>query len=379
MRRRVFMRCAASRCLYNCLMADSRVEQRVDLVRKYVEKNRSWRPARRTIEYLAVMLVALVLAALFVPKLLPGTIKTSDCLLGRSGTIQVVPLQAGSAHGFIDAPSASESYSAWAMSESREEVIVGWYHTSGGKVDKVSVQSKSAFSGRQQVEWVLQVKDNRSRVSQLGFIPRHNQIWFLADGRIQEIDIKSSQILDFPFKGPEGKGELKAPNQVTYAAFSPVTGKLAYAEKGSITVVTGLASGRGDNELEQRVVLVAGKTKDSEGAVVSGSIKAFTWVEDETLAVVMEQGVGASRLTPVYFVSGIQETTRVALQIEAPSNGVFTAAGTSPAGTEIAFFFLAAKTSQGRDSIYVYNAEGRLSHRIGLPGSRWKGPLSWGS
>jgi hypothetical protein len=364
-------------------MADTRVEQRVDQVKKYVEKNRGWRPESRTIGYLAAMLVALIAAAIFVPRLLPGTINNSESLIGRKGSIQVVPIGGPSPRQFVPPPPASEGYSSWAIGDNREEVIIGWYHALGGKVDKVSVQSRSAYSGRLQVEWACDVKDNTSRVAQLGFIPRHNQIWFLADGHIHEIDIKSSQILDLPFKGPEGRGEIKAPVAATCVAFSPVTGMVAYAQRNTLTLVTGLASGRGDRLLASKVVMVPGTSIDSDGAVVEGTIEGFSWLSDELLAVVMRTGKGSTARTPVYFIAVGPDTQRIELKVPAPSNGVFTSISHAPVGTDFAVMFDAFDTaispsSPAKDSVYVYSARGVLVKKVGLPAAGWRNPIAWG-
>ncbi|MHB8895183.1 MAG: hypothetical protein ACYC99_08440 [Candidatus Geothermincolia bacterium] len=363
-------------------MAESHVEQRVDQVKKYVEQNKGWRPSRRTMGYLAAMLVALVLAAIFIPKLLPGSIRMSESLLGRKGGIDVVPLGGSAARQFIPAPTATEGYSAWALSDSREEVLVGWYHALEGKVDKVSVQSRSAYSGRLQVEWSVEVKDNNSRVAQLGFIPRHNQIWFLADGHVHEIDIKSSQILDFPFKGPEGKGEVKAPTMATCVAFSPVTGKLAYAQRGVITIVTGLASARNEKALQSREVMVPGVTKDAAGKVVSGDVQGFTWVGDDILAVLLAHQVGQSVATPIYFITVGENSVGVEPKVQTPAPGVFKGISHAPTGTDFAVLYSADPNSSsktpGQDAIYLYASSGGLTKKVGLPGGPWRLPLSWG-
>ena len=358
-------------------MPDSPVEQRYEQAKKFVEKNKGWRSQRRTVEYLAVMLFAMVLSAFFVPRLLPGTVKTSEALVGHNRALRLVPLSGGPSREFVAAPAVSEGYSSWAISQGREQVIVGWYRTVGGRVEEVSVRSKSAFSGRQRVEWPLPVQDKDSRVRQLGFLPRHNQIWFLSGGRLQQIDIKSSLISDLPFRGPEGRGRVRAPAFVTCAAFSPVSGRLAYARKGGATVVTGLASGRNEKSIRQRAVLVPGSTRDAEGEVVEGRVRSMAWINEEVLAVLVERP-GPSSSTAVYFVTGTAGASRVRLAVEPPSGGRFTDISTAPSGDLFALLFKADPAKGSRDAAFVYRAAGRFCHRVGLAAGSWSPPLSWG-
>jgi hypothetical protein len=245
----------------------------------------------------------------------------------------------------------------------------------------VSVQSRSAYSGRLQVEWPLEVKGNNSRVLQLGFIPRHNQIWFLSEGHLHEIDIKSSQIIDFLFKGPEGKGQVAAPRMATYVAFSPLTGKLAYAENGMVTLVTGLASARNEKALLARVVLAPGTTRDAEGRVVSGSVQGFTWVTDDMLAVLLKEGSGGDAHTPVYFISATEESVRVEPGVRAPAQGAFAGISDAPTGTDFAVLYSehGSVSSSREEYIYIFSESGTLTKKVWLPPGVWHLPLSWGT
>lgn len=358
-------------------MPDTPVEQRYEQAKKFVEKNKRWRPQRRTVEYLTVMLAAMALSAFFVPRLLPGTVKTSEALVGHNGAISLVPLSGGPPREFVAAPAGSRGYSSWAISGSREEVIAGWYQRDGGRVEEVSIRSKSAFSGRQHAEWPIPVRAGDSRVRQLGFLPRHNQIWFLSGGKLRQIDIKSSQISDLPFRGPEGRGEIQAPDFVTCAAFSPVSGKLAYARKGGATVVTGLASGRNESSIRQRTVLVPGSTRDADGEVVEGRVRSMAWTGEDVLAVLVERP-GFSRPTAVYLVTGIGGAARVRLAVEPPSGGRFTDISAAPSGSRFALLFEADPAAGLPDSVFVCGAGGRFSRKVELGPGSWSPPLSWG-
>lgn len=363
-------------------MADSRVEQRVDQVKKYVEKKKGWRPGRRTVVYLSVMLVALVLAGVFVPKLLPGTIRNSESLLGRNSGVDVVPIGGATAREFIPAPARSEGYSSWAISESREEVVLGWFHQTSGHVDKISVQSRSAYSGRLQVEWVISPEGEPSKISQVGYLPRHNQIWFVSQGTVHMIDIKSGQVLDLPFKSPEGKGSLPPPTSVTYLAFSPETGMMAYSKENRLVLVTGLASGRDGKPLREQVVLEPGKKSDTTGQTVDGEIQSFTWIDETTIAVVMQQGSGSAPKTPVYYVNVGGADAVTTLKIQPPVPGHFTSIAGAPQGTDFVTLYMVGSSSSENSmpvtSIYVYTVDGRLTRKVGLPRNQWLAPLAWG-
>lgn len=369
---------------YNGFMAETRVEQRVVQVKKYVEKNRGWRPRRRTVIYLAVMVAALVLAAIFVPRILPGTINDSETLLGLGPAIEVVPLFGGAHHQYVPGPPEGEGYSTWSISQSREEIVVGWFHKAGGKVDKVSVQSRSAYSGRLQVEWPFEGKGNDPEVKQVGFLPQHNQIWFLSSGRLNLIDIKSGAIVDYPYKGPGGRGSLPAPKAITYAGFSPKGGELAYAEGGKLTLLTGLGTGRDRKPLRAETVLLPGATKDTAGRVVNGRIESFAWVQEGLLAIIVARGSGASQPTAIYYANVADAAPRIELKIPAPSDGRFVSISQSPAAPPMfAVLFasgLRASTSKPPAySLRVYDAGGKLKTQFRMPSGAWAPPLSWAS
>lgn len=375
---------------------EQRVEQRVDQARKYVERNRGWRPHGRTVLYLAVMVVALVLSAVFVPRFLPGKLQNAETLLGRDGGISIVPLGGGAVRPLIAAAPKGEGYSTWAISQSREEVAVGWFHESGGKVDKVSIQSRSAYSGRLQAEWVLAAKDVEPRVQQVGFLPQHNQIWFLSSGKFSLVDIKSGAIIDFPFRGPGGLGEIPAPTGVTYASFSLKGGRLAYARGGRLTVVTGLASGRGDKKIVSRDVIDPGVTRDTAGTVVTGTVSAFAWLDDATLAVILAQSPGTSAIaptvlnwtttvtTPIYIVKlGADGGSVIDPAVPAPASVRFISISHAPEGTDFVVFAGSGVSpgngAQGKFSVTRYTAPAKPGNPIKLPAGNWAPPVSWTS
>jgi hypothetical protein len=364
-------------------MADTPVEQRVGQVKKYVKKNRGWRPRRRTVIYLVVVVVAMALAAVFVPRVLPGTINDSESLLGRGAAIEVVPLFGGAYHRYVPGPPAGEGYSSWSISQSREEIVVGWYHEAGGKVDKVSVQSRSSYSGRLQVEWPFEPRGGNPRVEQVGFLPQHNQIWFLSSGRLSMIDIKSGAILDYPFKGPGGNGSITPPKAITYAGFSPKSGELAYTEGGKLTLVTGLGTGRDNKPLKAETVLLPGSTKDTAGRVIDGRIESFAWVRDGLLAIIVARGFGVSRPTSLYYadVAGAEPVVR--LKIPAPSDGRFVSITRSPGAPQFAVLFASGLRSSSSSpteySVRVYDVSGKLKNQFRLPAGPWRPPLSWAS
>ncbi len=363
-------------------MGETKVEQRVDRVKSYVKEKRGWRPARRTVVYLSVMLVALLLAAFLLPRLLPGNITESEALLGRGGGLDVVPLGGAPARRFVDPPPPGQGYSCWALSGSREEVLLGFFETSGGQVGKVSVQSRSAYSGRLLVEWPLEPQGDDPRIRQLGFLPRHNQVWYLADGRIWMIDIKSSRILQLPFRGPEGKGSIEAPEDVSRAAFSPLTGRLAYLEDGRLNLVTGLASSREQDHLESETVLAPGITPDARGRPVDGTVEDFTWIDDERLAVIIRHTGDRRPVTPVYAIDVGGPSPVIEMEVGAPEGGFFTAIDHAPSGGGYAILFSRGEPdssgSATRDSIRVFDESGRVTGNIGLPGAGWRSPLEWG-
>jgi hypothetical protein len=363
----------------NGFMADTRVEQRVGQVKKYVEKNRGWRPRRRTIIYLCVTIGAMVLAAIVVPRVLPGMINNSQSLLGRGPAIEVVPLSGGAYHQYIPGPPAGEGYSSWSMSESREEVVVGWFHESAGKVDKVSVQSRSSYSGRLQVEWQLPAEGNDPKVVQVGFLPRHNQIWFLASGRLHMIDIKSGAILDFPYKSATGSGDINAPAAIGYAGFSPKTGKLAYLRSGELHLVTGLGTGRDGKPLGTQVILLPGATRDFHGQVVNGRVDFFAWITDDLIAVIVRQGSGTSSATSIYYVNVAGSAPAVELKVPAPEEARFVSISESPALPEYAVLVASSPGGKAAFSVRVYDISGKLKDQFRLPAGEWRPPLSWDS
>jgi len=329
------------------------------------------------------MVVALVVAALVVPKLLPGTIQNSESLLGRNKGIAFVPLNGPPAREFVPAPPKGEAYTAWSTSESREEVVVGWSHSSKGKVDNVKVQSRSAFSGRLQAEWAVQIKEPNPQISQIGFLPRRNQIWFLASGTMQMVDIKSGAVLDYPFKGPGGSGSVPAPQDATWASFSPVTGMLAYAEDRALTLVTGLATGRDGKPLKSQKILVPGATRDNRGQVIQGAVDSFDWIDDDTLAVIVARGSGTSPTTTVYFVDVRGElASSIAVAVPPPANGWFASISGAPVGSDfIVLEDLAGATGGARikKAVAVYDEHGKAIKRIELPAADWQPPISWSS
>jgi hypothetical protein len=361
---------------------EKRVEIRVDQAKKYVERSKGWRPQPRTIAYLTVMLAALVLSAFIVPHILPGKLQNAETLVGRSGGISVVPLGGGATHELITRPAPDEGYTSWAISESREEVAVGWFHKTGGKVDKVTVQSRSAYSGRLQAEWVVP-GEKPQKIDEIGFVRQHNQIWFISGGRMWLVDIKSGAVIEFPFKGPEGTGEVKMPSAVSYATFSPKDGRLAYAENGRINVVTGLATGRGDKKITQRAVLEAGFTRDSQGRVIKGKIDSFTWLSEESIAVLITERTGAKTVTAIYLVKLSASGASSVDPLMAPTEDTwFTSISTSPKSGE--FAVLVKSGGPGADSlshasVKRYDPAGVLKGTVDLTAGDWRAPISWTS
>ncbi len=367
-------------------MAQSKVEQhvelRVDQAKKYVERNRGWRPQPRTIVYLTVMLAALVLSALIVPHMLPGKLQNAETLVGRSGGISVVPLGGGVTHELVARPAPDEGYTSWAISGSREEVAVGWFHKAGGKVDRVTVQSRSAYSGRLQAEWAVP-GEKPQKIDEIGFVRQHNQIWFLSGGRMWLVDIKSGAVIEFPFKGPEGTGEVKIPSAVSYASFSPKDGRLAYAENGRINIVTGLATGRGDKKITERTVLESGVTKDSQGRVINGRIGPFTWLDDESIAVLITETTGARTVTAIHLVKLSSGGASSVDPLVAPTEYTwFTSISTSPKSGEFAVLVKSGgpETDSMSDlSVKRYDPAGALKGTVGLTAGDWRDPISWTS
>lgn len=340
-----------------------RVEARFDQAVKYIEKNRGWRPQPRTVAWLTGMLVVLVASAIIVPRVLPGKIADGSALLGRGQGISIVPLGAGAAEYLIEKPVSGGRYSCWAINETREEVAVGWYDEKDGKVDRIAVKVKSAYSGRTQTEWAPELSGEDPRIAQAGYVPQHNLIWFLADGRLSVIDIKSAEILPFPFKSTGGRDEVEAPEFATYVAFSP-GGRLAYAQGGSLTVVKGLATSRLKEPLSSGVVFGI----DANGMVLESAIESFTWLDDDRLAVVMKAGTS----TPVYLVS-TRKGVSPKLLVPAPASGSFSSITLAPDSSQFALVYTEGETL----SIRRFEVSGRMVTTSRLPKGDWYGPLSW--
>lgn len=358
-------------------------ESRVEQAKKYVERKKGWRPQRRTVEYLLVVLVVLVAAGVFLPRLLPGKIQNGQAILGRNAGMSVIPLGPGAVSDLVHAPPANEGYSAWGMSASREEVVAGWYQQAGGKVDKVSIRSMSGFSGRMQAEWTLSAKGADPRPRQVGFLPTHNVIWYLASGKIGLVDIKSAQIFDLPLEATDDSGVKTSPGAIDQASFSPDGKRLACQQGEKLSVISGFSKVPGEGTLVTRVVLELGKTRDSRGQVVEGAIVSFTWLDRDELVVVVDNGIPGGGTTDeplgatsVYLFGLSQDGVRGIKQIvAAPDAGSFSGISRAPRGTD---FAVVHKDSKGV-SVEQYGASGRRLKSSRLPRGEWRTPLCWGS
>lgn len=358
-------------------------ESRVDQAKKYVDRKKGWRPQRRTVEYLVVMLVALVAAGVFLPRLLPGKIQNGQAILGRNAGISVIPLGSGAVSDLVHAPPANEGYSAWGMSASREEVVAGWYHKAGGKVDKVSIRSMSGFSGRIQAEWAFNAKGADPVPRQVGFLPTHNVIWYLASGKIGLVDIKSAQIFDLPLEATNESGVKTAPGAIDQASFSPDGKRLACQRGEKLSVISGFSKVPGEGTLVTRVVLELGKTLDSRGKAVEGIIGSFTWLDQDELVVIV--GGGNPRMvtpdeqlgaTSVYLVRLASNSARSVEQIVAAlASGSLSGISRAPRGSDFAVVHQDGKAV----SVERYSASGRRLKSSRLPSGEWRTPLCWGS
>ncbi len=360
-------------------------ESAVDQAKRYIESRKGWRPQRRTVIYLAAMLVILVFSALVIPRLLPGRLQNGEAVVGRDGGVATIPVgTGGAAKNMVEKPGDGQGYTAWAVSDTREEVAVAWFRGTGEQVERAAVQVRSAYSGRNRTEWSYVPDDGKPvKITQVGFIPQHNLIWFLAGGRIILIDIKSGQVLPLPFKGAESVGQIPEPDGVTYASFSPSGGLLAYSQGGSLNVVTGLGIIRGTGKLGSTIVLEAGKTPDGRGSVVQGAVECFAWLDEAQIAVVMRQGEGASQATPVYLVS-LEDGggSRVRPLMAAGEQRVLSISR-APKGTDFAMLVVSGQEPQpgGPPEYRVLRSEasGKLLRPEKLPTGNWTAPLSWTS
>jgi hypothetical protein len=356
-------------------------ESPVEQARKYVESRKGWRPQRRTVEYLVGMLVILVAGAIIIPRVLPGTIIQQGALIGRNGGISVLDLENGTAKKLIPPPGKNEGYSAWGMSESREEVVAAWYHQKGSSVDRVSVRSMSGFSGRTHAQWALEGENTKP--SQVGYLPTHNVIWVLVSGRIKLVDIKSARIFELPLEAMEKSGKKKKTTGMSYVSFSPESEKLAYAQGNTLAVLTGFTKELGRSVLRKQVVLEPGITRDTGGNIINGVVGSFTWVDERTLIVVMansaEPNVSqVSSITalssPVYMLQFTSNTApRIALRVPAPQTGRFMSVSASPRGTDFALF----KSDAQQHATFWYSASGKLVKSVKLGPGDWQLPLRW--
>lgn len=368
-----------------CNIIGSVEENRVEQARKYIERGKGWRPQRRTVIYLAVMGLALAFSALFIPRLLPGKLHNSEVVIGRNEAVTVVPMGGGAAaRDLVEEPRLGEGYSAWAISDSREEVAVAWYSGTPRKVERATVQVRSAFSGRNQTEWSYSAEDGPALIEQVGYIPQQNLIWFLAGGRLVMIDIKSGRVLPLPFKGAEARGSLPEPAEVTYATFAPSGGLLAYVEGGALMVVRGLGIARGQGKLSSSVVLRSGGTADGGVGVERGAIERLTWLDESRMAVVAGWGADAeSPAQDVYLLAVDARGAARARRLLTIEGQRVMSISRAPRGTD---FALLVDTSPrlttgeaGRYQVLQYSAGGRLLRRTRLPRGSWEGPLSWTS
>lgn len=353
-----------------------RVDVRVDQARKYIEKKKGYRPQRNTVLWLTAMVAAMITSAVILPRVLPGKLSNGEVLLGRGSGVSVVPLGPGAVKDLIHAPGGGEGYSAWAISDSREEIAVGWYRRAGGEADAVSVKVKSAYSGRTQTEWAAELKGADPRIDQVGFVPQHNLLWFLAAGELNLIDIKSAQVMPFPFTAPDGSGEVRPPEMATFAGFSPDGGRLAYAEEGRLTVVKGLSTSRVREPLSSQVVLTMGDTTDSSGMVIAGTMDSFAWLGDDLIAVVVRSGPEASASTSVISLSIQREGRAVARLLVPPlEKGSISSISRAPEGGGFAVLYSEGKAR----AVRRYDDTGRRLGSAALPDGEWNTPLAWTS
>ncbi len=353
-----------------------KVEARVEQARKYIDKQKGWRPQRRTVVWLVSMAVVLVVAVLVVPRVLPGKIPDGDALLGGGRGISVVPLGAGAVRDLVPAPRKGEAFTAWAVSEGREEVVIGWSRERGGKVEEVKVQMRSAYSGRTLAQWAVEFDPADPALPQVGFVPQHNLIWFLTSGRLGMIDIKSAEILPFQFKSPEGKKEIEPAEGATSAGFSP-DGLLAFAERErGLVVVRGLSTSRIREPLVSQVVLEPGRSTDEDGDIITGRIESFIWLDDDSIAVVVSANAEVGAPASVYLVdAGKKGARRASLLVPAPSAGWISSISLAPESGGFAVIYSRA----GKTSLRRYDPKGKRVGVMNLPKGDWRGPLSWTS
>jgi hypothetical protein len=233
----------------------------------------------------------------------------------------------------------------------------------------------SGFSGRMQAEWALSTKGSDPRPVQVGFLPTHNVIWYLASGKIGLVDIKSAQIFDLPLAATGDSGSKTTPAAISYASFSPEGKQLAYEEGDRLSVITGFTKVPGEGDLRTRVALEPGKTRDSSDQVVSGAVQSFTWLEEGKLAVVLDGG-SAGGSTSVYLIGLGGGTVQGVKQIvAAPQAGRFSSISHSPRATDFATLH-----SDGKGvSVDQFSAAGRRVKSSRLPKGEWSPPLCWGS
>ncbi|MFH1149677.1 MAG: hypothetical protein V1748_04310 [Actinomycetota bacterium] len=226
---------------------------------------------RRTRTTLAVMFTVFVVAALLLEVLLPMGLDTREALIGMDGGIGALTLTDGTAHLVLEAPPKGEGYAAWGLSPGRDRFVDVWYKTTGEKVEKASIQIRSASSSRLRMEYAFEPGPEFLDTVQVGYVPGEAALWLLDSGRLSFLEYKTGELTEVTLKGSK---ELLRMESV---CFSPDEQRLAYVRM-----------------VDSRPVLMIGSIS---GTVISSVYQVdpggfpnatgpFTWVNRSTILVV---------------------------------------------------------------------------------------------
>lgn len=182
------------------------------------------RERRRTVAVVAVMFTVFVVAAILLDVFLPMGLDTREALIGMDGGIGAVTLTDGTAHPVLEAPPKGERYATWGLSPDRDRFVDVWYKTSGGKIEKASVQIRNASSGHLRVEYPIEPGPEFLSTVQVGYVPGEAAIWLLDSGKLSFLVYKTGELTEVTLAGSS------EPFRATSVCFSPDQKQLAYTE-----------------------------------------------------------------------------------------------------------------------------------------------------
>ncbi|MBU1672766.1 MAG: hypothetical protein KKF41_05515 [Actinobacteria bacterium] len=177
---------------------------------------------RRTRMTLAVMFTVFVVAAVLLEVLLPAGLDAREALIGMDGGIGVVTLTDGTSHPLLPAPPKGEGYAAWGLSPGRDRFVDVWYKVTGKKIEKASIQIRSASSSRLRMEYAIEPGPFFLESVQVGYVPGEAAIWLFDSGKLSFLEYKTGELTEVTLKGS------KEPLRMESVCFSPDQKRLAY-------------------------------------------------------------------------------------------------------------------------------------------------------